>query len=99
MVWNPFAINSVEGAAKRLHDGLESVRHACLSAAGQDAAQVEDALSLIDRLPEETVHIGRGAQAPRWYRQMTHVNLPDAHAGHVVLDIADGRASLQTFVA
>jgi predicted phosphodiesterase len=98
-VWNPFAINSVEGSVKRLHDGLESVRRACLNAAGQDAAQVEDALSLVGRLPEETIHIGRGAKAPRWYRQMTHVNLPDAHAGHAVLDIADGRASLETFVA
>ena len=23
--------------------------------------------------------MGRGVKAPRWYRSMTHVNLPDAH--------------------
>jgi len=56
-------------------------------------------LSLINRLPEETIHIGRGARAPRWYRQMIHVNLPDAHAGHAVVDIAEGRANFQTFMA
>jgi predicted phosphodiesterase len=99
MVWNPFAIRSVEESVKRLQDGLESVRRACLNAAGQDAAEIEDALSFIARLPEETIHVGRGAKAPRWYREMTHVNLPHAHTGHAVLDIADGRASLQTFVA
>jgi hypothetical protein len=29
---------------------------------------------------------------------MTHVNLPDAHVGYAVLDVEDGRQTLQTFV-
>jgi len=99
MVWNPFAISSVEESVKRLEAGLESVRRACLNAAGPNAAQAEDDFSFIARLLEETIHVGRGAKAPRWYREMTHVNLPHAHAGYAVLDITDGRTSLQTFVA
>jgi len=98
MVWNPFAICSVEESVKRLQDGLESARQACLNVAGQNAAWVARMLSFIGQLPEETIHIGRGAKAPRWYRDMTHINLPHAHIGHAVLDIADGQASLQTFV-
>lgn len=40
--------------------------------------------------------MGRGVKAPRWYRAMTHVNLPDADVGYAVLDLANGRARLQT---
>ncbi len=98
MVWNPFAIDSVEESIERLHDGLESIRHACLNAAGQDATVIEDALSFIGRLLEETVPMGRGAKAPRWYPRMTHINLPDAHIGYAILEITDGRAKVQTCV-
>jgi len=32
------------------------------------------------------------------YRQMTHVNLPDAHVGCAVLDIDEAVSKLQTFI-
>jgi hypothetical protein len=32
------------------------------------------------------------------YRQMTHVNLPDAHVGHAVLDIGEAVSRLKTFI-
>lgn len=98
LVWNPFAISEVDAALGRLQDGLEAVKRACLSVAGRDAPQIEETFSLIGRLSEETVYTGRQGQAPRWYRAMTHVNLPDAHVGYAVLNVEDGRRSLQTFV-
>jgi hypothetical protein len=42
--------------------------------------------------------MGRGIKAPRWYREMTHVNLPDAQIGYAVIDIDETRIKLQTFV-
>jgi len=98
MVWNPFAISSVEESTHRLHNGLEKVREACLAAARSDKAQVDQAIDFLGRLPEETAHIGRGKKAPRWYRGMTHVNLPDAHVGYAVMDVDRTDVKLQTVV-
>ena len=60
--------------------------------------QVEQAFSVLARIPEDTVDIGRGIKAPRWYRGMTHVNLPDAHIGYAVMDIDEAGTKFQTFV-
>jgi predicted phosphodiesterase len=98
MVWNPFAIFGVEESVARFQGGLESVKRACLNSEIPDATMIEAAFSLIGRLPEETIVKGRDARAPRWYRNMTHINLPDAHVGYAVLDIVDTRRTLQTFV-
>lgn len=97
MVWNPFAILEVEESLARLQHGLETVKRSC-DGADQDSAQIEETFSFIGRLPEETVFMGRRGKAPRWYRAMTHVNLPDAHVGYAVLDVEDDRQTLQTFV-
>jgi len=112
MVWNPFAICSVEESIKRLQDGLESIRQACLSAIKRSTGQttneidwVRQTLSFIGQLPEENIYIGRGARVPRWYRDMVHINLPHVHRGYAVLDIINNRTgpglqtNLQTFVA
>jgi len=96
MVWNPFAICTVEEATNRLQDGLEKVRMACLGGTATEAKWAEEALALIGRIPEETVHIGRGARAPRWYRGMTHVNLPDSHVGYAILDVEGEDTAIQT---
>ena len=82
MVWNPFAVYDVEESIARLQGGLTSVKDACLGVADQDVSGIEEAFSLIGRLTEETVFMGRRGKVPRWYRAMTHVNLPDAHAGY-----------------
>jgi len=42
--------------------------------------------------------MGRGVKAPRWYRSMTHVNLPDAHVGYAILDVVGKAASIQSRV-
>ena len=60
--------------------------------------QVEQAFSVLARIPGDTVDIGRGIKAPRWYRGMTHVNLPDAHVGYAVMDIDEAGRKLQTFI-
>jgi len=98
MVWNPFTVSSVEGATQRLHNGLEDVKKACLDAARSDVTRAEQAFTLIGRLLEETIDIGRGVKVPRWYRGMTHINLPDAHVGYAVMDVDERGVRLQTFV-
>lgn len=97
MVWNPFAIADVEEAKGRLQRGLEAVKQACL-AASQDALQTEEAFALIGRVSDEAVRMGRGQMAPRWYRAMTHVNLPDAHVGYAVMEVENGRHKIRTAI-
>ncbi len=99
MVWNPFAIQSVEESVSRLQNGLEAVRVACMDAGGSEMSWVNESLDFIGQLPEDTVQMGRGVKAPRWYRSMTHVNLPDAHVGHAILDVVGKAASIQSRVA
>jgi hypothetical protein len=98
MVWNPLAVSSLEEAEKRLRNGLDAVRNACTGNAGSEAEWVVQAFTTLGRIPKDTVDIGRGIKAPRWYRGMTHVNLPDAHIGYAVMDIDEAGTKLQTFV-
>ncbi len=98
MVWNPFAISSVEEATQRLRNGLEVVKKSCFDVDQSNATWVDKALSLIGRIPKNTIDIGRGMKAPFWYRGMTHINLPDACIGYAVLDVDETGAKLQTFV-
>jgi len=96
MVWNPFAVSTIEEATCRLEDGLEGTRRACLDRPESEVRWAEQAFAFIGRIPKETVHIGRGAKAPRWYRGMTHINLPDAHVGYAVLDVEGTSTAIQT---
>ena len=96
MVWNLFAISTVEEATNRLQDGLEKVRRACLGGTATEPKWAEEALAFIGRIPEETVNIGRRARVPRWYRGMTHINLPDGHVGYAILDVEGGSTAIQT---
>ena len=98
MVWNAFAVSTVEEAEKRLRDGFDAVRESCLDTAKTDASWVAETLEFIGRVPEDTIDLGRGVKAPRWYRRMTHINLPDAHVGYAVLDIDETGSKLQTFL-
>ena len=98
MVWNPFAVSAVEDAKKRMSDGLDSVRESCLKAVKSNVSWVEERLEYIGRVPEDTVRVGRGLKVPRWYRRMTHINLPDACVGYAVLDIDETGSKLQTFL-
>jgi len=47
MVWNPFAIYSVEESVQRLQDGLEAVKKASSNADGPDSGQGDQMLSFI----------------------------------------------------
>lgn len=96
MIWNPFAVSSVNEATRRLQNGLEEMRRTCLGEIPSEAKWAEEAFALIGRVPEDTVHIGRRTRAPRWYRGMTHINLPDAHVGYAVLDVEGKRTTIQT---
>ncbi len=96
MVWNPFAISSVDEAIRRLQDGFEEVRKTHLGGSPAKATWVKEAFALIARLPEGAAHAGRRTRAPRWYRGMTHINLPDAHVGYAVLDTEGDRTATKT---
>ncbi len=98
MVWNPFAVSTIDEAEKRLRDGFDAVRKSCLDTAKTDASWVAETLDFIGRGPEDTIDLGRGVKAPRWHRRMTHINLPDAHVGYAVLDIDETGSKLQTFL-
>lgn len=99
MVWNPFAIYSVEEATRRLQHGLEQARKASRGDPRSNSEWADEAYSFIGRIPEDMVHIGRGKKAPRWYRGMTHINLPDAHAGYAVLDVEGASTAIQTITS
>jgi len=77
MVWNPFAVRSVEEATDRLQRGVLETKRSCLEAPESDPAWVEQVFSVIGSLPEGNVRLGRGVKVPRWYSRMTHINLPD----------------------
>lgn len=97
MVWNPFAVYELQESLVRLQEGLDSAKSACLGVADQSASRIEEAFSLIGNLPDDTIFMGRRGKVPRWYRAMTHVNLPDAHIGFGVLEIKDGRRAIETY--
>ena len=69
-----------------------------MDAGGSEMSWVNESLDFIGQLPEDTVQMGRGVEAPRWYRSMTHVNLPDAHVGYAILDVEGKAASIQSRV-
>ncbi len=96
MVWNPFAVRSVEEASRTLQEGILETKRACLEARGSDPAKVEQAFSVIDRIPKTEAHLGRGVKVPRWFCKMTHINLPDAEVGFAVMDLVDGSAKIRT---
>lgn len=96
MVWNPFAISSIEEATRRLRDGLEEVRRACSAGSPNRAKWVEEAFALIGRILEKTDNVGKRTRSPRWYRGMTHINLPDAHVGYAVMDLTKAGAAIRT---
>ena len=95
MVWNPFAVSSVDEAQQRLREGLAVIKNAC---AQPISPWAENALSSVEQIPQETIAMGRGIKAHRWYREMTHINLPDAHIGYAVMDIDGDKIKIQNFV-
>jgi predicted phosphodiesterase len=95
MVWNPFAVSSVDEAQQRLREGLTGIKNAC---AQPISPWAEQALASVEQIPQETIAMGRGIKAPRWYREMTHINLPDAHIGYAVMDIDGDKIRIQSFV-
>ena len=96
MVWNPFAVRSVEEATDRLQRGVLETKRSCLEAPESDPAWVEQVFSVIGSLPEGNVRLGRVVKVPRWYSRMTHINLPDADVGYAVLDLTETGAAIRT---
>jgi len=96
MVWNPFAVRTVEEAMDRLQHGIQETKRSCLEAAGSEPAWVTQVFNLIVRIPEEEVRLRRGAKVPRWYSRMTHISLPDADVEYAVLDLTEEGSAIRT---
>lgn len=75
---------------------LLSDTHSKLGVINDLAAEVEQAFSVIDKIPETEARLGRGVKVPLWYRKMTHINLPDADVGYAVMDLTDKGAEIRT---
>ena len=96
MVWNPFAVRSLEQARQRLREGLAAVQRASLTAVPSQTARVAEGLAMIGGVLEDPGMPGRGADGASWYRRITHVNLPDARVGYAVLDVEETGCKLRT---
>lgn len=95
MVWNPFAISSVEDARERLLNGMRVVEDACMGTSKGSPAVAEALRIIANRASELTEENKR---EPWWYKGMTHVNLPDADTGYAIMDIDGESACLQCFL-
>lgn len=97
MVWTPFAIRTFEEAATRIKEGLEIVKAECLKAGGEGRDVFQKELSsLIEQFPGKGFTTSHGSAVPRWYRHMTHINLPDADKGYGILNIVGGKWSISS---
>jgi predicted phosphodiesterase len=99
MCWNEFAIREPEESTRRLE---QSVAEVCAQSEQLDQTARESASRLkacLVRCQQETISMGRGLSAPRWYRDMFCVNLPDWNAGHAVLAVEQGSIHLETYAA
>ena len=96
MCWNEFAIREPEESIRRLEQCVADV---CGQSEQLDQIARESATKLracFLRCQQEVIPIGRGLKAPRWYREMFCINLPDCHAGYAVLVVEHGSAHIDT---
>jgi len=97
--WNEFAIREPEEAMQRVTDRLKEISAAAESLDEEACRQVREELERLEEaVTSDMAPIGRGQQAPRWYRDMFCINLPDAEEGHAVLTEEGGGLELETCV-
>ena len=93
-VWDASALGSLEQAEERMNQGLDAVREAVEKTSGRCAERVRPDLDRIGAIAQQP---GSGAGGePRWYRGMTHINLPDAHVGYAVMEIGRDGAKVHS---
>ena len=95
-IWNASALGPLEEAEGRIHQGLDAVREAIEETRGRRAEWVRHHLDQIGAMAQ-----GPGSSAgdePKWYRGMTHINLPDANIGYAVMDIGRDGAKVHSRV-
>lgn len=89
LVWNEFGVRSVREAEGRLRDRIAEIEHAYADLDPATSARNRTAMETFSSLPRTKVTVGRGEEVPAWYPRMWSANLPDAHTGYAVLDMAD----------
>ena len=93
-IWDASALGPLEQAEGRMRQGLDVVREAVEDTRGRRAEQVRQDLDQIEAMTQWSGSSTVGE--PRWYRGMTHINLPDAHVGYAVMDIGRGGAKVHS---
>jgi hypothetical protein len=96
MVWNRFAIGSLDDANRRFRDALDRTRDACMTSDGARGEHLNRSFDLIERSLNQEIHDGGRRIEPRWYRGMTHINLADAHVGYSLLEIENSGSTRST---
>lgn len=93
-IWDASALGPPEQAKERMKQGLDAVREAFEESRGRRAERVHHDLDQIGAMTQwpESSTVGE----PRWYRGMTHINLPDAHVGYAVMDIGRDGAKVHS---
>lgn len=87
MVWNPFAVSSVEEATRRQREALGRIHQTCLDKATARQDAIDRSFKLIGQHLSQEIHERAREIEPSWYRGMTHINLADAHVGYAILEI------------
>lgn len=95
-IWNASVLGPLEQAEARMRQGLDAVREAVEETRGRRAERVRHDLDQIETMTQRSGSSTVGE--PRWYRGMTHVNLPDAHVGYAVMDIGRDGAKVHSRV-
>jgi hypothetical protein len=98
-VWSEFAIREPGEARSALAVDTRALRDAWALAPRPDAEEarwVERGLELLEQDPPGEVKQKRGDPEPVWFRQVFHVNLPDAVDGHALLIEDQGQVGLET---
>ena len=72
MVWNPFAVSSVDEAQQRLREGLAVIKNAC---AQPIPPWAENALSSVEQIAKETIAIGIGKIVLGDKGRIGHINI------------------------
>ena len=95
-IWDASVLGPLEQAEGRMRQGLDAVREAVEETRGRRAERVRQDLDQLEAMTQWSQPSTVGE--PRWYRGMTHVNLPDAHVGYAVMDIGRGGAKVHSRV-
>jgi predicted phosphodiesterase len=99
MGWNEFAIREPDESVMRLRKYIALLASHAETIGGAAQEAVGALANHLERSIGRTVAMGRGAVAPRWYRDLHFLNLPDCDVGHAVLVVENGSFRIESLTA